>query len=164
MEENISKIKYFLFKKRHDILGGNILFVFQSEFARFATEVPGNNFFGKEPGGIRPFISQQLQVEEKKGKSIKNHHESYQKIVLARVNNLRPDISEDEKNDFLSEFSTFFTKEQYISQDPLKKANLFDSIDFKILSELSTVAKAHGGELTYEQFSKYLKNLTQDST
>jgi len=158
MQKNISKLSYFLFKKEHDVLGGQKLFRFQSELAQFATTIKEISFSGKSPEGIRPFLSQQLKVSgNPMSKPIKNHFNTYRQIVEARFKKLKPEITENELKNSLEEFEEFFSKESVhgLGKLPL----LFDEISVELLQQLQVVAIANGGTLTQEEFMKALVNL-----
>ena len=159
--KNQSKIHYFLFEKKHAVIGDNTLFHFQSDLAKFATTVQGCNFYKKSPEGIRPFLSQQLKISnEVNSKPIKNHKKTYLLIVKERAKKINPDLensSDIEK--FLTEFSEWFSK------DPIealpRNLVLFDEITANLLGQLQIVAVANGGSLTEKEFLHALKNLKQ---
>lgn len=155
-----SKINYFLFQKKHEIIGDNTLFRFQSDLAKFAVMVPGCTFYKKTFEGIRPFLNQQLKCDgEINSKPILNHHKTYLMIVKARVKQINPTVKEDELEKFLKEFVLWFSKEAF---KPLKNNfKLFDEITSDMLFNLRIVAIANGGSLTEEEFLDAFKNLKQ---
>lgn len=159
--KKISKINYFLFQKKHDIVGNNTLFRFQSDLAKFAVNVPGCTFYKKTPEGIRPFLNQQLKFDgERNSKPILNHQKTYLMIVKARVKQMNLTVREYELEKFLTEFNLWFSKE---AVKPLKNNfKLFDEITAEMLLNLKIVAIANGGSLTEDEFLDAFKNLKQN--
>lgn len=158
MQKNISKLSYFLFQKEHEVLNGRKLFRFQSELAQFATKLKGISFSGKTQEGIRPFLNQQLKVEnDPMSKPIKNHLRTYSKIVEARFKELNSSITENELKKSLLEFEDFFSKEPFYGFG--KPSLSFDEVSAELLKQLHVVAIANGGTLTQEEFVNALVNL-----
>lgn len=158
--KKISLIYYFLFKKEHEIINNRNLFKYQSDLAKFATTVPGCNFYKKTPEGIRPFLNQQLKSYREIGsKPIKRHLKTYSLIVTARVKEIKHDITEDELQKFIKEFREYFSKDS--AYEAPQEFMLFDEITAELLHSLKIVAIANGGSLTEKEFVQALNNLKQ---
>lgn len=157
MKNNLSKLSYYLFKKDHQIIGNEKLFRFQSDFTKFAITIPNTAFFNKTSEGIRPFVNQQLKlVDDINSKPIRNHFETYSKIVVARFKELRGNITKEELESTLQEFHIYFSKEPIANRN---EKVLFVEVTVEMLQSLRIVAIANGGKLTQEEFMKAFHNL-----
>jgi hypothetical protein len=154
-EKKISKLSFYFFKKKHEVLNWQTLFRYQSELADFAVKVPNGVFYGKESEGVRPFLNQQMKIQNHpNSKPIRNHFDTYREVVKARFLNLNNSIPEEKLLVLLKEFESFFSKSNF---EP--SSNSRESISSLELHQLEIVAKANGGYLTKMQFLRSLINL-----
>ncbi len=157
-----SLIYLFLFKKKHEILDNQNLFKFQSDLAAFFVKTQDTRFFGKNTEAIRPFICGQMQIKNKTtSKAIKNHLKDYEKVVIAKAKEIKPDISNDQIDELVQDLRKNFTREnpEYTTTGT---ENIFSNISVKTLQELIIVAKANGGSLSYNEFMSSYKNLKNE--